>query len=369
MLLVSRFHQCNVKNSPTCPKTILMLTQSLHSAGFPTASANINLAYSTAPANVTAVGTALSQYSEPHSHVELDAYDARSTHMTAPSLLPHLPVNTVEELNNGITEMKRKRLRKNHNRGPDRGVRKKAVRSVKKVDRTSEQKLLPRPEQRESLPSPPGRRTLPHPEASLPAASGFGGPAVGFGGGPWQADYNMGHEQLTSGLEAESPQAGCYMGQEQFAAAPEQGPGYAESNWGFGGSVAQPEQAQGYYNQQPGQNFRQAEQRYPQTGRYDQHPRGYHSSLPLLQDATRVGSAQSRTPRLQKWVVDDRILFLGSRPVRLKSYALPGSETIELEVDGSHVQCDRNFPFTWADVAAWPPETCLSADGRVFSGI
>lgn len=42
-----------------------MLTQCLHSAGFPTGGTSINLGYSRAPANVAAVGLALSQYSEP----------------------------------------------------------------------------------------------------------------------------------------------------------------------------------------------------------------------------------------------------------------------------------------------------------------
>lgn len=166
----------------------------------------------------------------------------------------------------------------------------------------SERQLLPRPERNESLPSPPGLRIPPCP-ASLPAASGFGESAVGSGVGPLQ----------------NSPVLGGWDAQP------------------FG-----PQQ----YHQQP--------------GRYDQQCGGYHPTLPLLQEATRVGSAQSRTPRLRSWLVDDCALLVGSRALRITSYALPAGGTVVLEVDGSVVQHDVHFPFTWADFAAWPPETFLS---------
>lgn len=115
------------------PKITLMLTQSLHSAGFPTGGAYTNMGYSRAPANVAAVGPAFLQYSEPHSHVKLDAYDASLRRMTAPGLAPQPPVRTIEGLNGESKAMKNKRCSKTRNRKADCRVGK-AKRPEKKAE-------------------------------------------------------------------------------------------------------------------------------------------------------------------------------------------------------------------------------------------
>lgn len=72
MLLISRFHQCNVKRLSMWPKTILMLTHSVHSAGFLTG---------------------------------LDAYDAGSTPPPLRRLAPRPPVDRTRVPNDRVGEM------------------------------------------------------------------------------------------------------------------------------------------------------------------------------------------------------------------------------------------------------------------------
>lgn len=237
--------------------------------------------------------------------------------------------------------------------------------------RASERKLQPRPEQREPLPSPPRRRLLPRPAASLPAATGFGESVVGSTGGPLLQSLGREHWQLSSELEADLPQAGFDMGHEQFgagtAAEPPQagfdmGHGLLEADLEGGHPNLQTYPVLGGWDAQP---FG-PRQYNPQLDRYEKQLQWYRSSLPLPQEATRLVTAQSRNPRQQSWLVDDCVLLVGSRALRVRSYALPAGGTVVLEVDGSIVQCDGNLPFTWADFAAWPPETFLSVDGLVF---
>lgn len=165
-----------------------------------------------------------------------------------------------------------------------------------------------------------------------------------------QAGFDMGHEQFGAGTEAEPPQAGFDMGHGLLKADPEEGHLNLQTHPVLGGWDAQPFGPRQYN---------------PQSDRYDQQPQWYCSSL-LPQEETRFVTAQSRTPRRQSWLVDDCELLVGSRALRVRSYALPAGGTVVLEVDGSIVQCDGNLPFTWADFAAWPPETFLSVDGLVF---
>lgn len=162
------------------------------------------------------------------------------------------------------------------------------------------------------------------------------------------------HGNLLSELEADLPQAGFDMGHGLLKADPEGGDLNLQTHPVLGGWDAQPF-GPSQYHQQP--------------DRYDQQPQWYRSSLLLPQEATRFVTAQSRTPRRQSWLVDDCVLLVGSRALRVRSYALPAGVTVVLEVDGSIVQCDGNLPFTWADFAAWPPETFLSVDGLVFRNV